>query len=118
MMCLKKKQNDTWQAEDVALDVTWQKDGNVFCFNIYIEYIDWFHHQTCLDLQQSTHDTSPSCDTSCTLLCVSRFFSIIFVPVRVNLISIVKFLCNVFFYFLFWVDCMISYKIHQVKNKN
>ena len=25
------------QIEDVALDVTWQKDGNVFCFNLYID---------------------------------------------------------------------------------
>ena len=33
----KKKKNNTWQAEDVALDATWQKDGNVFCFNIYID---------------------------------------------------------------------------------
>jgi hypothetical protein len=25
------------QVEDVALDATWQKDGNVFCFNLYID---------------------------------------------------------------------------------
>jgi hypothetical protein len=39
-MCfLKKKEKkvNTWQAEDVALNATWQKDGNVFCFNIYID---------------------------------------------------------------------------------
>jgi hypothetical protein len=34
------------QVEDVALDATWQKDGNVFYFNLYIDryryrYIDF-----------------------------------------------------------------------------
>ena len=24
-------------SEDVTLDATWQKDGNVFCFNLYID---------------------------------------------------------------------------------
>ena len=38
MMCLKKKKKtDTWQAENVVLDATWQKDNNVFCFNVYID---------------------------------------------------------------------------------
>ena len=26
------------QAEDVALDATWQKDGNVFYFNLYTSH--------------------------------------------------------------------------------
>jgi hypothetical protein len=25
------------QAQDVTLNATWQKDGNVFCFNLYID---------------------------------------------------------------------------------